>query len=281
MSTALTTQDFLSWIEGHSPKDVLRLSTGMITGRECKYVSVNVDPKKYNKLELIHLTDVQFGHVCCRIDRLIEFRDWILSRPNRFVLLGGDLVDAATQFSIASPYENKWKPSEQCWRFVETVLPLRHRILGYVGGNHERRTDKTFGSLGLFISMLLRVPYSEGKQFIDVHFGENKPFRITLWHGAGSAKTKGAKAQMMERFMQAGDSQLYLVGHLHDAILLWGWREHRDKGTIKLQKKACAMSSSFLEYWGTYAEIAGLTPSDLMMARTIVEPNGHWEITMR
>ncbi len=277
-----TTTDFLTWIQKHSPKDVVQLGKHMQHAREVKYVTARFDPKDYPRgIELIHLTDVQYGHQCCREDRLREWIDWILSVDNRFVLLGGDLVDAATQFSIASPYENKWKPSEQCWRFVETLLPIRHRVLGYVGGNHERRTDKTFGSLGLFIALLLRVPYSEGQQFIDVVFGDWQPFKIHLWHGAGAAKTAGAKMQMMDRFYSQGDSHLYLVGHLHDALLKWGWRQIRWRNGIKLEKKCVAMSSSFLTFWGTYAEVAGLSASDTLMTRCVLEADGHFEITMR
>jgi hypothetical protein len=64
-SLAKTTTDFLSWIERTAPKDVLRISQSMIYGRESKYLTINVDPQKYKTLELVHLTDLQFGHVCC------------------------------------------------------------------------------------------------------------------------------------------------------------------------------------------------------------------------
>jgi hypothetical protein len=52
-------------------------------------------------------------------------------------------------------------------------------------------------------------------------------------------------------------------------------------GRIKLQKVAGIMSSSFLAYWNSYAEVAALPPSDTMMARAILERNGHWEVTLR
>lgn len=48
-----------------------------------------------------------------------------------------------------------------------------------------------------------------------------------------------------------------------------------------LEKYAGVMSSSFLEHYGTYAEVAGLAPSDTMMWRVILEPGGHWELTAR
>jgi len=191
------------------------------------------------------------------------------------------MIDAATPLSIASPYENKYEPSEQVFRFCETMIPLRHRVLGYVGGNHEERSARGFGAAGMLIASLLQIPYSRGKQMIDIHFGKHKPFKIDLWHGRGSARTKGAKAQMLDRFMNQGDSQLYLCGHLHDVVLLVNWRQKRTENDIILEKVIGVMSSSFLEFWGTYAERDGLSPSDTMMARTILYPDGDFETTLK
>jgi hypothetical protein len=191
------------------------------------------------------------------------------------------MVDAATVLSVGSPYENKFEPKEQLLKFVEVAMPFRHRILSYVGGNHEFRTSKTFGECGSVIATLLGIPYSNGIQMLDVHFGEHKPFRVSTWHGAGSAKTKGAKLMMLHRFMSQGDSQLYLVGHLHDIVLTYDWRQIRKNDDIKLEKICGVMSSSFLDFWGGYGERAGLTPSDTLMARVILEPTGRWETTLR
>ena len=262
------------------PKTSFALSTSMIHGDQAKRVTVRFDSSKFNTIEICHLTDVQFGAVACQEGKLEAYRDWLLSVPNRFWLWGGDMIDAATMASIASPYENKWEPTYQAYRFLEVMAPARHRILGYVGGNHERRI-KQF-DVGSMMASWMGIPYSSGKQLIDIHFGEHKPFGIGLHHGCGSARSKGAKAQMVHRFMNEGDSQLYLVGHLHDALLLWDWRVRRDdRGGVKLQKVCGGMSSSFLEHWGTYAEVAGMSPSDTMMIRCILEKNGHWEVTMK
>jgi hypothetical protein len=81
--------------------------------------------------------------------------------------------------------------------------------------------------------------------------------------------------------MQQADSQLYLVGHLHDSLLLFDWRQVRQRGKIKLQKIAGVMSSSFQAYWNTYAETYALSPSDTMMARVILDPSGGWEVTLK
>ena len=275
-------QDYLDALWKNAEPSIIKFEFGMQYGDQQKYVRAFFPPE-LETLELLMLTDVQWGHVECNERRFIEYRDWVLAKDNRFVFFGGDMVDAATVLSIASPYENKYQPREQLLRFCEIIMPLRHRVIGYVGGNHERRGTKTFGTLGSVIAMLLKIPHSDGKQIIDIHFGQHSPFKVDLFHGRGASITKGAKAQMLHRFMQTGDSQLYLCGHLHDVIVLFDWRQRRVplRNEVVLQKIAGAMSSSFLSFWGTYAEVAGLPATDVMMARTILEPNGHWELTLR
>jgi hypothetical protein len=239
-------------------------------------------PKPPSQVELTHLTDLQYGSKGFLHDRFLEYREWILASPNRFVVLGGDLIDAATVLSVGSPHDNTGEPIDQVDGVCELLEPLaaRGRILGYVGGNHERRTVKTFGDCGRTIARNLQVPYSRGVQLIDIRFGKHQPFKLSLWHGMGSARTKGAKAQMIHRFMQQADSHVYLVGHLHDVVLLFDWRQHRVGGRIKLQKIAGIMSSSFLGYWNSYAEVGAMSPSDTMMARILIKREGGWEVTL-
>jgi hypothetical protein len=276
------TSNYLDRLHQGAPQNVLQMRGSMQYGDEYKYVTVNVDPKKFkDQIEILHITDTQFGHLCCNVNVMEEYFAWILKEPNRFVLFGGDMVDAATAISIASPYENTEEPQGQVFKFAERAMKIRHRVIGYVGGNHERRSAKTFGDLGHLIATLLKIPYSSGKQFIDIKYGEHDAFKISLWHGGTGSRTKGAKMQMLHRFMSQGESQLYLVGHLHDAMMTFDWRERRKGGRIHLEKFAGVMSSSFLEHYGTYAEVSGMAPSGTLMWRTILEPNGHWELTAR
>ena len=279
------TLDYLRGIEKLFEPESVKIVTSQHYGEQAKYVSVRVDEKdakKWDTLELIQLTDIQFGHKACKIQRVIEYRDWILSKPNRFILMTGDNVDAATIFSPGTPWDNLFGPQSQAYRFAEIFAPARHRILGYVGGNHERRAMPSFGDIGTLLSVLLRIPYSNGRQSIDVHFGNHKPFKIGLWHGVGGAKTKGAVAQVLDRFMQWGDHQLYLMGHLHQGMIVPAWREMRDgRGGIKLEKRIAAIGTSFLETTGTYGEIAGFMPHDVLMARAVLDLDGKWQMTLR
>lgn len=263
--------------------------TRMLVHGETKWVDWDFSDAKFDQLEIIQITDVQFGHICCKVDRVIEYRDWVLSKPNRYMVWTGDNVDSATMQSKGTTWENTGSPQQQLFEFCKIWAPARHRILGYVGGNHERRCLTTFGDLGITIAALLQVPYSRGKQLIDVKFGEHRnqgrkglhPFRISQWHGTGGARTKGTVAQVLSRFASDGDSQLYLMGHLHQAMIIPFFKERRGEHGIRAVKCIGAMGSSFLDLWGGYGEVSGYGPGDVIMPLTVLDKDGGWEVRLR
>jgi hypothetical protein len=267
---------------------VPRLAINQSEADQVKFLSYDFNdkqrfPRRPGQVELIHLTDLQIGSKQFEKAKFIRYRNWILAEPNRFALLGGDIVNAATILSVGSPFDDTGEPIEEVEEAVEILKPLADaaRLLGYVGGNHERRTSKTFGDCGRLIAKELKVPYSGGVQLIDIYYGEHKPFKVSLWHGAGSAQTKGAKAQKLHKFMGQHHSQLYLMGHLHDCVVLPDWRIEREGSRLRKVKIMGVMSSSFMGYWNSYAETYALNPSDTMMGRAILYPDGKWEVTLK
>lgn len=257
------------------------MTTKMLIQGETKYLSWDFKSAPFKTLELIQITDAQFGHICCKVDRLIEYRDWVLSQPNRYMIWTGDNIDSATMQSKGTTWENIGTPQNQVFQFCKLWAPAAHRVLGYVGGNHERRALSTFGDIGIIIAALLRIPYSRGKQLIDIYFGQHKPFQVSQWHGAGGARTFGTVAQTLMRFAAEGDSQLYLMGHLHKPMIIPFWKERRGIKGIRAVKTIAALGSSFMENWGSYAEVAGYGPSDVLMPRCVLEKNGSWELTLK
>lgn len=264
-------------------KDVLKRTSGKIMGEQTKYVVWDVpESLGFKTLEIVQITDVQFGSISCKYDRVLEYRDWVLAKPNRYMIWTGDLVDAWAMWSPGRGFEQIGDPLSQVFKFCQVWAPARHRVLGYVGGNHERRAIPGFGDLGTLLAALLKVPYSNGKQLIDIYYGKHKPFKVSQWHGRGGARTKGTVAQVLHRFAAEGDSQLYLMGHLHQPMVIPGWKEKRGANqSVVNQKFVAALGSSFLETWGGYGEVAGYTGSDVMMPRTVLEPDGRWEVTLK
>lgn len=281
----------MSWREIDELRSKLatpRLAVKHLEGEQVKLVSYDFNdrkrfPKPLSSVEILHLTDLQVGSKGFMRERFIEYREWMLSEPNRFGLLGGDLPDAATVLSVASPYDNTAEPMYQVREVVELLEPLadKGRLLASVGGNHERRTRKTYGDCGVEIAQRLKVPYSSGVQLINIYYGKHNPFTIALWHGRGSSQTKGAKANVLYDFMNKFEAQCYFMGHLHDSVILPHTRARVIDNKIKFLKVIGVMSSSFQCYWNSYAEESLMAPSSTFMGRAILEPNGHWEVTIR
>lgn len=260
---------------------VFRATTRTLLYGETKYIEWDFNDAKFKNLELIQITDMQWGHIACKRDRVREYRDWILRAPNRYMIWTGDNVDAATMQSKGTTWENTGSPQQQLFEFVQEWAPAAHRILGYVGGNHERRVLTTFGDLGITIAALLRVPYSRGQQLIDIKFGKHESFQISQWHGMGGAATIGTVAQKLYRFAAEGDSQLYFMGHHHKPLIFPFWKQRRGKQGIRQVKTFACCGSSFLDTWGSYAEVAGYGPTDVLMPRAVIGKDGSFELTLK
>jgi hypothetical protein len=255
----------------------------MIFDQQSRYVDWHFDRTDFETLDILHLTDIQYGHPACRVERFIEHLKWIVKKTNRFFVLGGDCIDASHALSKGHGVGQK-EPQVQVLEFCHLIAPYAHRCLGFVGGNHERRSMPMFGDLGRLISHLIGVPYSPGKQYVNLFFGDHKPFKIGLFHGASGGQTKGAIANQVYRWMTQGDCHYYLLGHLHQAMVIPDNRERHDieNRCMVNEKIIGAMSTSFLDHYGTYGEVAGYkNPGKSLMARCIIERNGKWEVTLR
>jgi len=278
-----TTLNLLSEVQAGLKDYEAVLTQSMVIDGQARRLTWDFSSIDIETLEILQMTDIQFGHKACDVETLNKYLAWILSQENRYIPFGGDMVDAGHVQSNGSPFEQVGDPQEELWRFCELFAPIRHRVLGYVGGNHERRAIPTFGDIGKSIATILELPYSPGKQHIDIIFGDHKPFKISMWHGGGSGQTKGSIANGLVKFMNQAYSQLYLLGHLHQAMVVQESREVRGKnGKMVQQKIVGARGSSFLKHYGTYAEVVmGANPQTIQMPRAVLERNGHWELTLR
>lgn len=277
-----TTLNLLSEVQSQLQAYAPVLKQSMVIDGQARRLCWDFSDVNIETLELLQVTDVQYGHKACDTETVDKYLAWVLAQDNRYILFGGDMVDAGHVQSKGSPFEQIGDPQAELWKFCKLFAPVRHRVLGYVGGNHERRSIPTFGDIGKSIATVLELPYSPGKQHIDVIFGGHKPFKISMWHGGGGGATKGTLANGLVKFMNQADSQLYLLGHLHQAMVVQESREIRVKNKMGLQKIVGARGSSFLKHYGTYAEvILGANPQTIQMPRAVLERNGHWELTLR
>ena len=274
-------------------KPIQSASGGMLIDGQYKFLTHDFPEKfsrQHDEIELIFISDVQYGHNQCRVDKLIEYRDWILEKPNRYTIFGGDMVDGWRVGSPGAGFDNWCKPSSQVFQFCELMAPIRHRILGSVGGNHERRGQAGGVDLGRLISFVLEIPYSEGAQMISLNYGAHRagkstqqhPFRIYCWHGAGAAGSPGGRINMTLKAVPNDEAQLYLSGHIHHPHVWPNWRTVRDDAKQRMyhEKYYVVSASHFLSFYGTYAEVGGATYSGLMMPVAHIHADGSYRVEM-
>lgn len=242
-------------------------------------------PKRlaWDRLEIIQLTDVQYGSQFCDVEKLDQYLDWILGAPNRYAVLGGDMVEAYNYLkSPGTPYEQMADPLSCLGGFLHKFMPVAHRFLGYVSGNHERR-HMALGDLTRLLAEVLGVPWTVGRQHIAVYFGEHKPFKISMHHGTGSARTRGSIVNALERMAKQDDSDLFLMGHLHRPNAFQITRSTWDvrNRCMALHDQWAAMGSSFLKHWGSYADTAGYDPGRVSMPLAVLDRGGSWNLSLR
>ena len=68
----------------------------------------------------------------------------------------------------------------------------------------------------------------------------------------------------------------------HKPLIIPFWKERRGRnGKIVSTKTFAATGSSFLQFWGSYGEVAGYAPSDVLMPRAVLEADGGFELTLK
>ena len=277
-------------IKKHFKKAAFSSSGGMLVAGQHKFLTHEFPDsftKKFPQLEVIFLSDVQYGHNECRVDKLIEYRDWIAAEPNRFCIFGGDMVDGWRVGSPGPGYDNWCQPSSQVFQFCELMAPIRHKILGSVGGNHERRGQAGGVDLGKLISFILEIPYSEGAQMISLKYGKHTQetqqlgqFDIYAWHGSGAAASPGGRVNMTLKAVPNDEAKMYFSGHIHHPHVWPNWRTRRDHKRQKMwhEKYYVVSASHFLNFYGTYAEVFGATYTGLMMPVALIFADGRYRV---
>ena len=162
------------------------------------------------------VADVHIGAKECDLDGFRAFLSKIAQDADSYLAICGDVLNNGIK-SSCSDYE-AIPPSTQVDIAVDMLSPIADRILGCVGGNHERRTNKACDLDPMFMVMtLLGKPelYRPNLAFI----------RVILQHGKTRNRyalmlTHGKTANKKRHFAYAVDGvDAIVTGHTHDGIV--------------------------------------------------------------
>ena len=190
---------------------------------------------EFQAVYIIPLSDEQIGDPGFYEELFLGYRNWILERPNAFVLLPGDLYEEPVVGNRASDFwEIHLTPKEAKKKAKKLLKPLADagRILGAVSGNHEFRAYKATGHDPIYDTLSeLGLPV-EGKNSIydpdaivvRIAFGEDRSqrkginfiYKIYMTHGWGGARRTGAHVNKTEEMAAVvTNADVYVIGHEH------------------------------------------------------------------
>lgn len=202
------------------------------------------------------VADVHIGSRECDLEGFRAFLRRIAQSPNDYVVLCGDMVNNGIKDSLTNVYEEVLMPQAQMDKAVELLEPVKDRILGAVGGNHEARSRKAVDLDPMYTIMaILGIPHLYRVNFamlrINLRRGKTKEhYALMLVHG----KTENKKRQFAYA-IEGVDA--IISGHTHNGIVEKPARlVFTTNNTVKVKPLVSLTATSWVS-WGGYAT-AGL-----------------------
>lgn len=212
-------------------------------------------------IDIIPISDVHLGSMECKQKEWERFCKELIDNPDTYIILVGDLLDMGITNSKTNIYKQTMMPTEACDKMVETLLPIKDKILGIVEGNHERRVAlATSFSPSRYIAARLGIEsrYRESACFMILRFGgldkdeiRNKKgskrptYTISAIHGATKTRDKNLGLYV--------DSDINITGHTHTPDIIPKMRYKFDQHNNKMTQAPFyhIVTSSWLD-WGGY-----------------------------
>jgi len=215
---------------------------------------------------LMPIADIHCGHIACDWARFKKLVGWIKRHRNTRWFLAGDSIDLHCKSSPGSSSE-QFLP-------LTVALDLLTKHLSTIGdqgicvfdGNHERRLNRAEDagySPARELADRLGLPFFAAMGGHILHKLGNISYKHFHHHGAGAARTDGAKLNRGESIAAIARADLVTVGHLHfEATVKLIEREIQDDGAVRNVMKHLALCPSFHGYRGYPVDMA-LRPSAL------------------
>lgn len=197
----------------------------------------------------------------------------ILTEENSYIVLGGDLISNGVKNSLTNVYEEVYRPREQKRIITEMLMPLKHKVLCAVKGNHEARSSRETDSDLIFDIMCkldIEHLYRENVAFLHLRFGNTKnnakynpSYVLCVAHGAGGGALTGGSVNRAERFAYSMSGvDALILGHTHKPLVTAPAQITVDptKERVYIRPFRVVIASSWLT-WGGYSAQKLLTPT--------------------
>lgn len=237
----------------------------------------NTDPN-FKEIEIYFANDIHKSSDQHDTKKWNNFKEEVLSAPNRYVIFVGDYIDAAIVGSKSDIYSQHKSPQEQKEWFTQQLIELKDRVVCIVSGNHENRITRAVGLYPVYDAACLagvEDKYRHHFAFVDIGVGlrfNNTDEKQTRYVGFVVHKMRDCKSYSGSDFVDGIDFAAY--GHDHDP------KDHSRAKLVYNDKKKKVVhknvevfnSGAFLEYGG-YAVEAGYRPTSQKIYKAVL--NGY------
>lgn len=209
-------------------------------------------------IKVYPIADVHLGSKECDLEGFENHLKKIAKERDSYVVLVGDICNNATKDSLSNVYEDVMPPIRQIEKAVELLDPIKDKILGAVGGNHEARSRKAVDLDPMYTIMCMLGPeyaklYRSNFAIMRIRLTNGKSYdsySIMLIHG----KTENKKRQ----FAYALEGiDVLITAHTHTGIVEKPARlVFNQRNSIVVKELISITATSWLN-WGGYAA-AGL-----------------------
>lgn len=228
---------------------------------------------KQPTLELVALSDLHVGAHAADLAGLKAVIEGVRTTAHRYVVLIGDLTNAALAHSKSNIYEETLHPQQELDLLKTLLTPIQDKILAMVPGNHEERIWRTAGiDVSQILAEKFNIPYSPTAMLLELPVG-SQTYSVYLHHGTGGGRTT-TRFEGNHRFSQIVDADLYISGHIHSGHVAREGHFHTDGGKVSLHEQVFVTTTSWLGY-ESYAEKFGYKPSVIRPAYIRFDPATH------
>ncbi len=224
------------------------------------------------------ISDVHLGSPDCDEDMFLEDIATIRDDPDARVILNGDLLQYDTKKSKGDVYRQMYPPGQQKRIMRDYLMPIKDKILGIIGGNHDERRTEEDATPILDIAEWLGVPYVEDEGLFKLPVGRRlnkKPFVYTIYctHGWTNSRFIGGKSLNLHRLSDIVLADVYMISHTHTPLAFPDSFYVPDLRNNKVDERLrYYVNTGSYQRRGRYPKSKGLRPAALV--RPIVLLNG-------
>ncbi len=258
---------------------------------------IKVDlPEETQKIEIIPIGDAHSGDEWFDETLLKSIIEYVLEKPNRYVILNGDLINNAIKTSVSDTYGDN-NPEFEIKHVARLFMPIKDRILAIGSGNHEERTLRLTGidpSRYIAVRLGLEDRYANNSFVLFIKVGRSQTYRpnhdkprqqiykIFVQHGYGGGKKNGSKLNNLNAADGIiADADIYIMGHTHTPIanVMSVFLCDANNRQVYRHNKYYMMHNAYLQYGG-YGLRQGFNPASTELTYATLFTQGRKRIRL-